>query len=573
MMNTRYKKKYMKIKHVLYILLMVFTVLPLVLFGGFMIYESNRRIDSIIIENLEVTSGMQILDIKKSCEDRKSRMKLLGEYAIVKDAVRESLAGSFNEEEHIYLNDLLKEQAMHSAFIASMSIVDRNFRVVSSSESYNREVPSKLGNLKEEYLDGNFHMLNVYERETDDGMKRVVDAIQGIWDADELLGYVVQEIETAYFDRNRTESKLWEKGTLYILDGEGNLVTAGTSDEDSRTELVSTKKERESYIKAWNAIDHEKNPSGEIHYTYGGSQYITYYLDIEDTDWSIRVTVDAGRYKAIKRPFQVLLLTVMVSVTGLLAMLNYVLARKLTGPIGRIAETLKQIQDTQNYALRVDMKWGGEVGFLAEKINILLDYIERENLQEKEHQRFLERKAERDPLTGIMNKKAVEERIQDIVQQTKEKPAVLAVGFLDVDDFKQFNTTYGHLRGDHVLQFVASVLQETVVGGAIGRVGGDEFVCCLCGELLPEKVEQIAERVMEKLKKGYLDKDMGKYIPVPCSIGIVLTHGEQFSYSSIMNKADEAMYHAKANGKNCYYILQTKEQEPAESLPPAGTGQ
>lgn len=177
MMNTRYKKKYMKIKHVLYILLMVFTVLPLVLFGGFMIYESNRRIDSIIIENLEVTSGMQILDIKKSCEDRKSRMKLLGEYAIVKDAVRESLAGSFNEEEHIYLNDLLKEQAMHSAFIASMSIVDRNFRVVSSSESYNREVPSKLGNLKEEYLDGNFHMLNVYERETDDGMKRVVDAI------------------------------------------------------------------------------------------------------------------------------------------------------------------------------------------------------------------------------------------------------------------------------------------------------------------------------------------------------------------------------------------------------------
>lgn len=551
--------RYMKIKHALYILLMVFTVLPLLLFGCFMISESNRRIDAIIADNLEASSGMQILDIKKTCEERKSRMEILAEYSIVKDVVRESLQSNFDSSAYAYLENLLKEQALHSSYTVSMSIINRDFRIVSSSESFDQNIVSELINIKEEKLDGNFHMLNVYERETDDGRKRMINAIQGIWDEEELLGYLVQEIETSYFDRNRTESGFWENGTLYILDGEGNLITAGTANEDSRTKLVSTAEERESYTKAWNAVDMEKEPSGEIRYTYGGAEYITYYTGVEDTDWTIRVTVNASRYKEVKRPLQLLLLTIIISVSGLLTVLNYVLAKKLTGPISKIAETLKQIQDKQNYALRVDMRWGDEIGFLADKINVLLDYIERENLQEKEHQRFLERKAERDSLTGILNKKAVEEQAQDIVQRAHDEQLDVALGFLDIDDFKHYNTVYGHQRGDHVIQFVASVLQEGVANGITGRVGGDEFLFCIYGNLTVGMVEQQADRIMNRLKKGFLNRDTGECVPVPCSLGIVLTQGKKTNYSSIISTADEAMYHAKENGKNRYHILQMDE--------------
>lgn len=545
----------MKIKHTLYIVLLVFSLFPLYIFGAFMIYENNRKVESIMRENLELISGTQILSIKSFCDTKRERLEMISQYSIVQDAILVSLGereekGLFSSRD--YLANMLTQRKRYDEHTASVSVVDRNFKVVASSEEYTKAEESAMKNAPEKYLRGEFQISNVYDRETEEGKKHVVAAYQGVFAGEELIGYVVEEIETDYFDVYRSADSIWQDGTLYILDGEENLVTAGSPGEHSRKEFVTSEEERKSYYKAWNAVDREKNPSGEIRYKIGGIEYITYYSDIDYTDWSIRVTVNLSAASENTAAYRMLLAVTILCISLLLFAVNYLMTKRLMRPIDQISETLKKVQKEQNYTLRIENRKGDELGILAENVNELLNYIEQEDIQEKERQRQLARAAERDPLTGVKNKKAAELLIQDMVQQAAECSRPIAVGFLDIDDFRDYNTNFGHQEGDHVIQFVASILKESV-NGAVGRVGGDEFVFCVSGKETA-RIHETVKTMLRRLNQGMIQKETGKRLSVACSVGVVVDAGAEIHYSSMIRKADEAMYQAKEKGKNTYWF-------------------
>lgn len=545
----------MKIKHTLYLLLMIFSITPMLLFGSFMMYENDRKIESVMRENLAAISGVQILEIKNFCEGRRERMEMIARYEIVRDAVEMSLGRKESKSDinWAYLRNMLIEQKRNNSYLVSISIIDKDFKVVTSTERHEPFGSSELKDVREEYLNGGFFISDVYERETDDGHKRVVDAIQGVEKDGEIIGYVVQEIATSYFDQYRSDTNLWKDGTLYIVDGKNQLITAGNPSEDSLTEYKTTEEERESYSQAWNAIDHEKQPTGEITYKFGGVEYITYYSDLVYTDWSIRITANMSVYKENTEAYRALFLLALLTMTAVLIVVNYWLTKRLTRPINNIADTLKLIQQDQNYTLRVKQYGKDELAFLAGEVNQLIDYIEKEDIQEKERQRYLTRQAERDPLTGLKNKMAIEHKMQDMVQKAAENGSSIAVGFVDIDDFRDYNTKYGHQQGDRVLQFVASVLKENI-NGAVGRNGGDEFIFCVEDVTGIETLEKSIKAMIKTLNAGIYVKGTG-YVPVPCSMGVVVAEGGRCSYSSLVHSADEAMYQAKEKGKNTYQFV------------------
>lgn len=546
----------MKIKHSLYLMLLIFSLVPLYIFGGFMIYENDRKVEEILKENLTVISGTQIMNIKSFCEARKESMEIIARYELVWDAVLVSLeerpAGTGQSRE--YLNNMMAERKAYNSYIVSISVVNRDFGIVASSEAFDDAAISDLKNVEGAYQTGEFYIGNMYERDTDDGVQRIVAAYQGIWFKGELIGYVVEEIAVDYFDQYRSGDSLWQDGTLYILDGKDALITAGTPKEDTREEFVTTEEERESYSEAWNALDLEKNPSGEFGYEVGGIRYITYYSNLDYCDWSIRITVNLSSHIQSTSAYRLLLGLTILCASFLLLVVNYFLSRKLTYPIDKIVGTLNQVKEEQNYTLRVESGGRDELGFLAGEVNELLEYIEKEDIEEKKQQRYLRRKAECDPLTGICNKKAIEEQMLDMVQQAVLNGERIVVGFVDIDDFRDYNTNYGHLEGDRVIQFVASVLQEEI-RGIVGRNGGDEFVFCILNAEDLKTVEELIKRVLKRLNAGILSREAGRRLSVPCSIGIVADRGSHLSYSALMRAADEAMYTAKEKGKNTYYLI------------------
>ena len=140
-----------------------------------------------------------------------------------------------------------------------------------------------------------------------------------------------------------------------------------------------------------------------------------------------------------------------------------------------------------------------------------------------------------------------------MIEQANDTHTRIAVGFLDIDNFRDYNTLYGHQEGDRVIRFVASILKENI-DGIVGRNGGDEFLFCLAAVDSKTTIENEIRTVFEKLQEGLTNLETGERMSIPCSIGIFAESGSQLHYRYMVQGADAAMYQAKELGKNTYYL-------------------
>lgn len=543
----------MKIRHKLYVVLLIFTLLPLYVFGFFMIRENDNKVESILKEDLSAISGAQILDISDFCMARKQEMERIAGYTLFQDAILESMGeeNGSDEQRMRYIDDVLMGMRQYNPYLESVSLLNREFEAVAVTDGY---AVSDLSGLELAGVDvqrDGFWIGDLYERENAEGTIRLVAAAQSIDRGGERIGYLIEEIPISYFDRFRSETNLWQDGTLYLLDGKYGMITAGVPQEESRTSFQTTEADRENFQKAWDAVDHEATPSGCISYELGGDQYLTYFSDINYTDWGIRLTVNLSRYKSDVNTFRRLLLVTILIVTLVLLIASYILSRNLAQPVNVFAGVLERIQKEQNYSLRIRRKTKDEMGYLGSKIDELLDYIEQE--------RYEVQQSERDPLTGLKNQKAVEREIQEVIGHAAVNGGYVALGYLDIDNFREINNRFGHLEADACVQFVAAILEDSV-DGIVGRTGGDAFAFCIRNVESPEPLRRIASMILEKLNKGYFSHVANVQMTVPCSIGIAMDSGRHLSYSSLIHQASEALYQAKEKGKNTYHLIAQEEQ-------------
>lgn len=171
--------------------------------------------------------------------------------------------------------------------------------------------------------------------------------------------------------------------------------------------------------------------------------------------------------------------------------------------------------------------------------------------QKVEQQKLLA-KAETDLMTGLLNKATTESRIKSHLRELNGNVYNVLM-LVDIDDFKNINDTYGHLKGDEVIIDIANALKDIVSEYDLaGRLGGDEF-CVYFSHLLDTQVAcEKAELIANRLRELYPGTDGCK---VTLSIGIAATN-DQIPYSVLLENADTALYQAKLNGKNCYYCYE-----------------
>jgi diguanylate cyclase (GGDEF)-like protein/PAS domain S-box-containing protein len=171
--------------------------------------------------------------------------------------------------------------------------------------------------------------------------------------------------------------------------------------------------------------------------------------------------------------------------------------------------------------------------------------------QIKENEKQLERLAHYDALTGIPNRLLLADRLQQAIAQARRSGTLLAVGYLDLDEFKQVNDRFGHEAGDRLLVEVARRLQQAVrTGDTVARLAGDEFVCLLPGLVQVSECETIVQRVISDLTEPY--SISGRQATVVASVGIALYPRHGVEADTLLRHADEAMYVAKNAGGNRY---------------------
>jgi len=201
----------------------------------------------------------------------------------------------------------------------------------------------------------------------------------------------------------------------------------------------------------------------------------------------------------------------------------------------------------------VFVKLNEQTKIIEEKTRALEEKIIQLELVEKK----LNHLVRIDELTGVFNRRAFEEMFNLEWARTIRSNGSFSALMIDIDNFKNFNDTYGHLKGDECLKDVAKIIEKTLrrVTDEVARLGGEEFIV-----LLPETDSEGAELIAEEIRKNVEGLqivnegvDTSKFVTV--SIGVSSVTPTRFvEKKEVIDCADKALYIAKKNGKNRIYV-------------------
>ena len=182
-----------------------------------------------------------------------------------------------------------------------------------------------------------------------------------------------------------------------------------------------------------------------------------------------------------------------------------------------------------------------DAGALIGRVLCVQDITEQRQLEEELRQAALY-----DPLTGLPNRRLLRDRVEHALVMRARRHTGVAAVFVDLDDFKQVNDTFGHDVGDEVLVEVASRLSQcTRMCDTLARHGGDEYILLLEEIADREQAKSIGQRVLDGFTEP-VPTAVGK-ISVSASIGVHVATDHD-DYDSLLRSADGAMYEAKRTG-------------------------
>lgn len=203
---------------------------------------------------------------------------------------------------------------------------------------------------------------------------------------------------------------------------------------------------------------------------------------------------------------------------------------------------------------------------LATDLLMLLEALSTERDALAQSRLRAEHLANHDNLTGLPNRRMAEQYFEELLQQSQLAAAGVGLVFVDVDNFKVINDSHGHQSGDELLRHLGKTIGGQLrKSDRLVRIAGDEFLILLPGINSAENIEQILEKVYLAVATPVIID--GETLVPALSMGIALAPEHGNSFKGLLKKADQAMYQAKAAGRNRYQFF-----EPEVSPQQAASG-
>ena len=216
-------------------------------------------------------------------------------------------------------------------------------------------------------------------------------------------------------------------------------------------------------------------------------------------------------------------------------------------------DSLKQHIDAPGLSVLISNMASDTTRISASMRNLQAELDTSKQQVEKLHQELVSAREETfiDPLTGILNRRGFEDRIQNIFSNRASVDKGLCLLMVDIDHFKKVNDTYGHLFGDNVIRATAEAIKAGIKGqDSAARWGGEEFAV-----LLPETTKQggraVAEHIRQRIESGKIRRlgTQEQVGDITISIGVA-AYTSGISFVSLLDQADEALYISKKTGRN-----------------------
>jgi diguanylate cyclase (GGDEF)-like protein len=170
--------------------------------------------------------------------------------------------------------------------------------------------------------------------------------------------------------------------------------------------------------------------------------------------------------------------------------------------------------------------------------------------EQRRNQQLVAHMAQHDPLTDLPNRMLFHDRLKTALAQVK-RGGMMAVHYLDLDNFKPVNDSFGHQAGDALLVSVATRIRKSVrEHDTIARLGGDEFAVLQTSIRKPGDAAILAGRLLRAVADPF--QVSGRDIQVGLSIGIAVAPEDGLTSDDLLIKADSALYHSKSHGRSCF---------------------
>ena len=273
---------------------------------------------------------------------------------------------------------------------------------------------------------------------------------------------------------------------------------------------------------------------------FSGNQVLGTLRRVPSLDWAVvaEIPADEAYAQVVQlRDVTVLLVMGLLVVVGFIA---YGLGLLIVRPLDRLTTGAAEVAAGD---LDVDLPVGkGEVGYLTEVFNGMVDRL-------REGRQRLEELLVTDPLTGVSNRRHLMEKLQNETQRSRRSKKSFSILMADVDLFKKFNDTHGHIAGDEALKAVAEVLQEGMREvDHVARYGGEEFLV-----MLPNTGIDGALKAAERIRKRLAERRVTvgkKSVTLTVSTGVAEFPIDGDSPESLIASADAALYRAKRDGRD-----------------------
>lgn len=191
---------------------------------------------------------------------------------------------------------------------------------------------------------------------------------------------------------------------------------------------------------------------------------------------------------------------------------------------------------------------------IRRKIELIYEIDRKKQIEQRQAE--LSDKRSNDELTGLYNRWGLKNLIKQLYSETDRMNTALMVAIADVDFFKEYNDTYGHIAGDRCLKCVADILRQDIGDeGIICRYGGDEFLCVM-SNISQAQAEQLFSKISAGLADKYIENSQsGVSDRVTISIGAVIAkQSAAMDFETLIHEADMALYEVKNNSKNGYRV-------------------
>ena len=278
-----------------------------------------------------------------------------------------------------------------------------------------------------------------------------------------------------------------------------------------------------------------------------GTRAVLTYKRMRHTGWilgSVYPSAEAFRGIHIARETAWVDAAVVALLVGLA---GWYLLHLVLNPLHLLRRAVEEVESGQRGIEAFDLKRRDEIGALSRAFHSL-------SLKRRAAEAQLARLALTDALTGLRNRRSLDEALAAAYARVKRTRGTLSVAFLDIDHFKRINDTWGHEAGDLVLQEFARRLTRAVrATDAVFRLAGDEFVIIFEFADPAHGLDVAAAKVIQAMHAPF--ETGGRALDVTTSMGVAAAPWSEADPKRIMAAADEALYQAKEAGRNRYHLV------------------